>query len=55
MKLKLQSLKIMIFGLMLMLIGATLAVDPNAHLGGIEYFFVVAGLLLGIIGFWRED
>lgn len=55
MRLKLQSLKVMIFGAMLMMLGGVLAVDPNVKLGGFEYLFLVAGLLLGIIGFWRED
>ncbi len=55
MKLKLQSLKIMLLGMMLMILGAALAVDTRISLGGLEYFLMVIGLLMGIIGFWRED
>jgi len=45
----------MLFGLMLMLMGATLIVDPRIELRGIEYGLILGGLLLGIVGFWRED
>jgi hypothetical protein len=55
MKLKLQSLKIMLLGMMFIMVGATMVVDPNFKLGGLEYVLLVAGLFLGIIGFWRED
>jgi hypothetical protein len=55
MKLKLQSLKIMLLGMMLMLLGAALAADTRINIGGLEYFLMIGGLLLGIIGFWRED
>ncbi len=55
MKLRLQSLKIMLLGMMLMILGAALAADSRISLGGLEYFLMIGGLLLGIIGFWRED
>ncbi|HEX9012152.1 MAG TPA: hypothetical protein VF813_01500 [Anaerolineaceae bacterium] len=55
MKLKLQSLKIMLLGLMLMLLGGVITMDTRIHLGGLEYLLIFGGLLLGIVGFWRED
>ncbi len=55
MKLRLQSLKIMLLGMMFMILGGVMAVDTRINLGGLEYFFLVVGILMGIIGFWRED
>ncbi len=55
MRLRLQSLKIMLLGIMLMLFGAVLAIDTHIQIGGFEFFFLIIGLIMGIIGFWRED
>ncbi|HEY3344447.1 MAG TPA: hypothetical protein VGJ97_05950 [Anaerolineaceae bacterium] len=55
MKLKLQSLKIMLLGMMFMLLGAVIAVDTHINIGGFEFVLLLVGLLMGLIGFWRED
>ena len=55
MRLKLQSLKTMILGLMFMILGGTIVIDPASGLGGVEYLMMVVGLMMGIVGFWRED
>lgn len=55
MKLKLQSLKVMILGMMVIMIGGTMALDPKFQIGFLSYFLMVIGLFMGIIGFWRED
>lgn len=55
MRLRLQSLKIMLLGLMFMILGAAIAVDTRINIGGIEYVLLFVGLLMGIIGYWRED
>ncbi len=55
MKLRLQSLKIMLLGMMFMILGAVIVIDNRINMGGFEYFLLVVGILMGIIGFWRED
>jgi hypothetical protein len=55
MKLKMQSLKLMLLGIMLMLLGIAILLDARIRLAGLEYLFIFAGLLLGIVGLWRED
>ncbi len=50
----LAGTKIQLFGLMLMIVGIAVLLDPRVNLGGIEYLFIFGGLLLGIVGLWRE-
>lgn len=50
-----SSIKIMLLGISIILTGGIIAVDPNSNLGGIEYIFVLVGLILSILGFSKID
>ncbi len=55
MNLNLKSLKIMQFGLMLLILGATMVVDPSTNMLGLEYYLMFGGLIIGFIGLIRQD
>ncbi len=50
-----KGTKTMILGVQIMLLGGFIIIDPKSNLNGIEYVIVMAGLLLGIIGFSQND
>ena len=50
-----SGLQAMVLGIEVTLVGGIMAVDPNTSLGGLEYIFVLIGLILNIIGFKSGD
>ena len=54
-KYKTISMKIMILGIEITLIGGIVAVDPNSSLGGFEYIITLVGLIVTIVGLYRQD
>ncbi len=50
-----SSIKIMLLGISIILTGGIIAVDPNSNLGGVEYLFVLIGLIVSILGFSKND
>ena len=45
----------MLLGISIILTGGVIAVDPNSNLGGIEYILVLAGLIISVLGFSKDD
>lgn len=41
----------MLLGIEITIIGGIIAIDPTSSLGGIEYLFVLLGLIVSILGF----
>ena len=52
---KKSSTKIMLLGISIILTGGVIAVDTNSNLGGIEYIIVLAGLIISVLGFSKDD
>lgn len=52
---KQSGIKIMLLGIAIILTGGVIAVDPNSNLGGIEYLLVLAGLIISVLGFSKDD
>lgn len=50
-----KSIKAMILGVQIMLLGGFLIVDPTTNLNGAEYLIVFAGLIIGIVSFLTPD
>ena len=50
-----QSLKLMIIGLMVMLLGLALVVDPASSFGGFEYVLMLAGLGIGLFAYRQRE
>lgn len=46
-----QSIKLMLLGVSIILVGGIVVIDVNSDLGGIEYLIVLIGLLLSIAGY----
>jgi hypothetical protein len=46
--------EIQLSGIQITLIGGIVAVDPTSSLSGFEYFLVLLGLIVGIIGFFKD-
>jgi len=51
----LQPIKTMILGTMIMLLGGFIILDKSSNLGGIEFFIILLGLIIGIIGLFQKD
>ncbi|WLD94348.1 hypothetical protein [Alkalihalobacillus sp. AL-G] len=45
-----SSIKIMLFGLHLSLVGGIMVIDPNSGLSGLGYFIILVGLVVSVIG-----
>jgi hypothetical protein len=54
-KMNLQPIKTMILGTMIMLLGGFTILDKSSNLGGIEFFIILLGLIIGIIGLFQKD
>jgi hypothetical protein len=52
---KQSGIKTMLFGISVILTGGIIAVDHDSNLGGIEYIFVLAGLMISVSGFLKDD
>lgn len=50
-----KSIKIMILGVQIMLLGGFIIDDPSTNLKGIEFLIILIGLLIGIIGFLEKN
>jgi hypothetical protein len=50
-----SSIKIMLLGINITLLGGIIAVDTSSNLGGIEYLIVLLGLVVSIIGLGKKD
>lgn len=46
--------KFMLLGISIILVGGIIAVDGNSDLGGFEYFIVLLGLILSVVGFAKK-
>lgn len=51
----LNSIKIMILGLMILLIGGIISLDATITLRGFEIIIMIIGIVIGIIGFLKKD
>ena len=51
----LKPIKTMILGTMIMLLGGFIMVDQSSNLGGAEFFIVLIGLIIGIVGLFQKD
>ena len=45
----------MILGTMIMLLGGFIMVDQSSNLGGTEFFILLIGLIIGIVGLFQKD
>ena len=54
-KKKLSGFKLMLLGINATILGGIIAVDCNADLGGMEYLITIAGIVLSLVGFAKED
>jgi NO-binding membrane sensor protein with MHYT domain len=52
---KYSGIKVMLLGISLILFGGLAAIDLNSDLLGIEYAFMIAGLIISIIGFFKKE
>lgn len=50
-----KSIKIMLLGIMVMLFGGFIVLDPASNLGGIELLIIFIGLTIGIFGMIERD
>jgi hypothetical protein len=50
-----SSIKVMLLGINITLLGGIIAVDTSSNLGGIEYLIVLLGLVVSIIGLGKKD
>ena len=50
-----QSLKLMILGLMVMLLGLAVVVDPASDLGGFEYLLMLVGFGIGLFAYQKRE
>jgi uncharacterized membrane protein HdeD (DUF308 family) len=54
-KLSNKSIKTMLLGIMIILFGGFILLDPASSLGGIEFFIIVIGLIIGFFGMIQKD
>jgi len=54
-KLSNKSIKTMLLGIMIMLFGGFIVLDPASNLRGIEFFIILIGLIIGIFGVIQKD
>ncbi len=52
---EIPSIKKMLFGIMIMLIGGFIMLNESLNLRGIEFFFILGGFLMGILGLFFND
>lgn len=50
-----NSVKVMLLGIALMLFGGIFAVDASAEFYGGEYIFVLFGLIITLVGAFKND
>lgn len=50
-----SNISIMLLGISIMILGGTIAVDPNSNLDGFEYFIELIGLSFVISGFAKKN
>jgi hypothetical protein len=50
-----SSIKVMLLGINITLLGGIIVVDTSSNLGGIEYLIVLLGLVVSIIGLGKKD
>jgi len=50
-----SGIKLMLLGISVILCGGIIAVDVNSSLGGLEYLFVLIGLVVSIAGFSKKE
>ncbi|MCT4633113.1 MAG: hypothetical protein N4A76_10270 [Firmicutes bacterium] len=50
-----SSVKLMIMGIGIILVGGIIVLDPSSYLGGAEYMVVLGGLAVTMVGFSRYD
>ena len=51
----LKPIKTMLLGMMLMLFGGFILMDPTSTLRGIEFLLLIIGLLIGVFGLFQKD
>lgn len=50
-----KSLKLMTLGICFILFGGVLFLDSSTSIGGIDFFIMLIGLILSIVGFLKND
>lgn len=50
-----SGIKIILLGINLTLIGGIYTIDESSSLGGIEFLFIFAGLILSIFGVFKQS
>ena len=50
-----SGIKIMLYGIGIILLGGIIAVDSDSYLGGFEYLIVLVGLLISLLGLKQKD
>jgi hypothetical protein len=53
--LNIKSIKVMLLGILIMLFGGALLIDPNTNMGGVEIGIMALGLLFGLVGFFMPN
>lgn len=49
-----SSIKIILLGINITILGGILILDSNSNLGGLEYLISLFGLLISLLGFIKE-
>lgn len=52
---EITSIKKMLLGIMIMLIGGFIMLNESINLLGIEFFIILGGFLIGIVGLFFDD
>lgn len=50
-----QSLKLMLLGLMVMLLGFAIVADPSSTLNGFEYLLMLVGFGIGLFAYKKRE
>jgi len=45
----------MVLGILIMLFGISIIIDPNSSMMGVEYMIIIIGIVIGIFGFLLND
>lgn len=51
-----KSIKLMLLGISVMLLGGIIMIDPSSNLDGIEFLIVLTGFIISLVGFsWKHN
>jgi len=50
-----KSIKTMVLGIIVILFGGFIMLDSSSDLKGIEFFILIIGLIIGIVGFFQKN